>query len=234
MTVDAQVLEKIDRIEATSRRWRPFVVGGLLMIVVGIGFLIAWLESERRAEKARVAEMEARVATIVRELEADRRARGSSPHVERAIAIAGQLPAVISRAPEAETPITGSGFGAMRFDFLFCQSAGRDARDLAARLAASRPAGAGGEWRARPFAANRNPDFRFTYNAIRFEESGPGPHERQAAELMQRYLRSRFGVEAQLQPTTSNTAGIVSVFLCEGAEEAPLPASTETTTTNGT
>ncbi|RYD58092.1 MAG: hypothetical protein EOP60_03555 [Sphingomonadales bacterium] len=206
----------LDELAARSRRARPWLVIGLLLIVGSLAGSIFWLDHLRR-------EAERNYALAQTELEKFKAARDvidraqTAPEAERAqILQQGLIEAEKAAAPArpAQTALE-----TLKIDFFLCSGAPAAVSEQARKLLALRPAKAQ-PWQLRALSAATNAkwNYRLSGNEIRYN-----PEEEDAADwLVERSAAS--GISLKKVLTFFPTPGTMSLFLCEGVTPAPAAA----------
>jgi peptidoglycan hydrolase-like protein with peptidoglycan-binding domain len=98
MTVESEALALVQSLERASRRTRPFLMYGLVAVLIGFGALIYNLEEQRRAAEQRAVAAE----TLVRTLREAQRSGGSPEVLSRALSQAEDLSSSLSEGEGIE------------------------------------------------------------------------------------------------------------------------------------
>ncbi|HEX8365033.1 MAG TPA: hypothetical protein VF603_07100 [Allosphingosinicella sp.] len=201
--------EIIAELTRRSRRFRPFLIIGLLIVLGSlIGSLIylnILLGEARDAQRSAEGALEA-MKDAARETD-------QSAQLTRAVELASDE-AAGDRPPQI--PLER-----IEVQILICTGSPAQNRQRAEALRIARPAGMTGRWRRDYLSpeGNARPNYRLARNEIRYN-----PGEEDAADRLLQMIRG-LGSDAAKVLTFYPSPNSVSVFFCEGTNPPPLPAA---------
>ncbi|MGM8227741.1 hypothetical protein ACSV5M_14240 [Cellvibrio sp. ARAG 10.3] len=222
-----ELLQRIHKLERSSRMAIPFGIIGVLGILAALYFSARALQDAR----AELAVAEQTLAQIQGDIDlaqskldalnktlADLSERGSplgnadiGTALSQLATIDSSLAVATAKVSQSTYRATGSRYGAMSVDIFYCADAGPKNRALAQDIMALNEGKVAGRWRVRELSAatNATQGYRLTVDTVRFNAD-----EREVAQALQEDAQKITGSEIRLQQIKYPTPGYISLFLC--------------------
>lgn len=221
----AELLAALAAYEEGTRKRRPYLIAGVVVIVASFSFLSWQLYSQKRdAEQLAIAHwqfalgqwqradaVQASLREATNALETGERERLGRA-LEAAQGQTRELGAAVS-GQDGDTAVAQIPLEELEVRIWICRGGAAENRSRAIAFSALRPANAG-RWRRDYLSieTNARANYRLVRSEIRFN-----PEEAAAADRLQQLIREEFRIEVAKVVTFYPSPRSVSVFFCDGA-----------------
>jgi hypothetical protein len=222
------LLQRISKLERSSRMAVPFGIVAMIAILAAIFFTskelqqsraeltiaeeaLAKTQTEIDRAQAKLDALNKTLATISAKGGAELDDEDLGTALAQVANIDSTLAVATARVAQSQMKSVDTPYGAMSIDIFYCAESGAANMALAKKIMALREGRASGRWRMRELSAvtNASKGYHLTMDTIRFNAD-----ERQVAEQLQKDTQSVTGSEVKLQLIKYATPGYISLFLC--------------------